>query len=658
MKFTLKTLTDRLTAVFLFVLFMEISVAIALGISCMYDYHFYASDYKTYAKNVAFEVKSAALADDLAQYVKLLQKAQTQTLTPSEKSELDAFERRYDDPNATNVRYTVTAGGRTIRSNETPTQEKTDNAEEEFHCFERRTIYSDQGVPTELSIRLRVVPDLPAKDAYRTVDALIRFAIVIRYPMIVLLVLTALFALLILGALMSSVEVTDENGREKKASFIDRIPLDLLILMLLGVFGFFGILVALTAVADIKETNIVLWNAIILIIAFFLIVVAMVFNLSVAARIKRGHVYRNTLVYRVIARIRKLAGKENDGYFKVPFIGKAMMTVGIATLAELAVLLYFVFAYYSKGIVYLSDFRFMNYVCFWAAGRFILIPVFFMMALNLNRLRENGERLAQGDYQFDVDSHIMFGDFRQINANLNKIQGEMMEAAEEKNRSYRLRSELITNISHDIKTPLTSIVNYVDLLRSADPAQAQEYMDILASQSVKLKKLLENLIEVSKLTTGDISVQMEQLDAVMFIEQTLAEFAEQLEERRLQVVTEYAEEEMPIHADGDKLWRVFENLLGNVLKYAQPETRVYVGVSRDADARVRITFRNVSKDPIRMTGEELMHRFARADASRHSDGYGLGLSIARSLTEIQSGTFDVTVDGDLFRVDLTFRAAE
>lgn len=656
MRISLKSVTDRVTAIFLFVLFIEISVALALGISCMYDYHFYASDRDTYAMQEAFRVKSEADIDHIFEYA-YLSAQPAQSLSAAQQNKLHSYSVRYA-PQSTNIRFVVRAqDGQTLLTNLSAQQ--TDAQEYVFERFAENVQYDMQGSASRATMQFYICRALDASDSYRFVSTLIRVAIAIRFPLIGLFVLSLLMALGIMGALMSAVEITDEKGREKREYFIDRIPLDLLILILIFIFGFFGVLVALTAIADVRSTNVVLWNAIILIISFFLSVVALVFNLSLAARIKRGHVYRNTMVFRLIARIRKMSGKENDGYFKVPFIGKAMLTVGIAAAAELVVLLYFLYQYYTSETGLLSDFKFTWYVCFWAAGRFILIPVFFMMAMNLNRLRENGEHLAEGDYAFDVDSHIMFGDFRQINANLTKIRGEMMNAAEEKNRSYQLRSELITNISHDIKTPLTSIVNYVDLLEhsGADAKESAEYMDILKKQSVKLKKLLESLIEVSKLTTGEISAQMEQLDAVLFIEQTVSEFAERLEAVQLTFVPSYASPEMPILADGDKLWRVFENLFENILKYAQGGTRVYVDVQKEDD-RVHIVFRNISKDRLCQSGEELMHRFSRGDTSRHTEGYGLGLSIARSLTEIQGGTLDVTADGDLFRVDLTFHSAE
>ncbi len=656
MKLSLKTFADRATAMLLFVLFMEVSVALALGISCMYDYHFYASDRETYAVQEAFRVKTDADLKRIVEYCALTQRQSTGSLSATEQNRLQAYALQYR-AESTNLRFEAQIAASSMTLTNFGPDEKRDGPFV-YSRFDQAMEYDPQGTAIPVSVRLSVLQDLPVSDAYRSVNGLIRVALFVRYPIIALLILTVLFSMLILGALMSSVEIADEDGVPKRESFIDRIPLDVLIVLLLLLFGFFGVLVALTAVADVKSTNIVLWNAIVLIVAFFLIVIAMVFNLSVATRIKRGHVYRNTLVFRTIAKIRKLAGKENDGYFKVPFIGKALLTVGLAVLVELIVLLVFIHMYYTNETGMLHDFKFGYYVCFWAAGRFILIPVFFMMALNLNRLRENGEHLAQGDYAFDVDSHILFGDFRQINANLDKIRMEMMDAAEEKNRSYQRRSELITNISHDIKTPLTSIVNYVDLLRRADTSaqETEEYLDILKTQSAKLKKLLESLIEVSKLTAGDVSVQMETLDVPMFIGQTVSEFSDRLESRELEVVTRFAEPEMCIRADGDKLWRVFENLMGNILKYARTGTRVYIDVSREND-RVRIAFKNISADPIRVSGEELTHRFTRGDTSRHADGYGLGLSIAEGLAQIQNGTMEVTVDGDLFRVDLTFEAA-
>ena len=652
MRFRLKSYTDKATAVFLFILFAEIAVALALGISCMYDYHFYASDYESYALQESYRVKTDAEIDNIVRFVTLEEQKKNRSLPVSLEREWNALSMKYAKA-ATNIRFEAVEekSGLTLTNLDQPVQKD----QTVYERYEERDLYGTAGETKHIKIRLYLISDLSARDTYRLVTGLIHIAIFMRFPIIGLFILMALIALFILGALMSSVQISEDNisGRDL---FINRIPLDLLILFTLLIFGFFGVLIALTAVADIKETNIVLWNAIILVIAFFLIMVALVFNLSIATRIKQGHVYRNTLAFRIISKIRKMAGKENDGYFKVPFMGKALLTVGLFFIAELIVIVYFLFRYLTNETGVLSSFHFPIFVCFWGASRFLLIPVFFMMALNLSQLQESGRRLAAGDYGFDVDSHIMFGDFRQMNKNLDKIKTEMIEAAEEKNRSYELRSELITNISHDIKTPLTSIVNYVDLLRRCESVspESEEYMQILQNQSVKLKKLLESLIEVSKLTVGDIAVHMEPLDIVMFIEQTASEFEDRIEENGLELCMSFPDEEVRIRADGDKLWRVFENLIGNILKYAQTGTRVYLTLRCVSDEKVLIQFQNTSRDPLQMTGDELVERFTRGDVSRHSEGYGLGLSIAKSLTEIQGGLFKVNTNADLFTVDLEF----
>ena len=651
MRFQIKGFADKATAIFLFVLMAEIAVSIALGISCMYDYHFYASDYKTYALQEAYKVKTDAEIDGIVRYVSLSEQKENGTLPQSLDREWNALSMKYA-PTATNIRFIAMEGESVTMTN---TDVPIDIKQTVYERYEERVLYNNAGASKNVKIRLYLLSDMQARDTYRLVTELVQVAIFLRYPFIVIFILTAIAALFILGSLMSSVQISDDMLGDRDL-FINRIPLDLLILLMLLIFGFFGVLVALTAVADIKNTNIVLWNAIILIISFFLIMVALVFNLSIATRIKQGHVYKNTMAFRLIARIRKLAGKENEGYFKVPFVGKALLTVGLFFIAELVVIVYFLFRYLTNESGLLTSFHFPIYVCFWGASRFLLIPVFFMMALNLSQLQESGRRMAEGDYGFDVDSHVMFGDFRQMHKNLDKIKTEMIEAVEEKNRSYELRSELITNISHDIKTPLTSIVNYVDLLRrcGADSPEAEEYMQILQNQSVKLKKLLESLIEVSRLTVGDISVHMEPLDVVMFVEQTISEFEDRLHENELELCTDFPQEDVQIRADGDKLWRVFENLMGNILKYAQNGTRIYLKLTCSEDDKVHIRFQNTSRDPLQMSESELVERFTRGDVSRHSEGYGLGLSIAKSLTEIQSGKFIVSTDADLFTVELIF----
>jgi len=229
------------------------------------------------------------------------------------------------------------------------------------------------------------------------------------------------------------------------------------------------------------------------------------------------------------------------------------------------------------------------------------------------------------------------------------------ESTEERMKSERFKTELITNVSHDIKTPLTSIINYVDLLEKEElhNETAQEYLEVLERQSSRLKKLIEDLIEASKASTGNLPVHLERLEAGIFMTQTVGEFEEKTKAVGLDLVIEKPETPVYIMADSRHFWRVIDNLMNNICKYAQSGTRVYINLEVK-EAQVSITFRNTSKYPLNISSDELMERFVRGDASRNTEGSGLGLSIANSLMDLMGGTFRLYVDGDLFKVVLGF----
>ena len=231
----------------------------------------------------------------------------------------------------------------------------------------------------------------------------------------------------------------------------------------------------------------------------------------------------------------------------------------------------------------------------------------------------------------------------------------MSRAVDERMKSERLKTELITNVSHDIKTPLTSIINYVDLLSKEElyNDKAAEYLEVLNRQSSKLKKLIEDLVEASKASSGNMSVDSQQLEAGVFVTQTVGEFEEKLKAAGLELIVSKPEETVYIMADGRHVWRVIDNLMNNICKYAQPGSRVYVNLDA-TNIHVSITFRNISKFPLNINGEELMERFVRGDKSRNTEGHGLGLSIAQSLMKLNSGDMKIIVDGDLFKVILAF----
>ena len=218
-----------------------------------------------------------------------------------------------------------------------------------------------------------------------------------------------------------------------------------------------------------------------------------------------------------------------------------------------------------------------------------------------------------------------------------------------------MKTELITNVSHDIKTPLTSIVSYVDLLsrEEIDNEQAKEYIEVLQRQSARLKKLTDDLVEASKASSGALGVTIEDCSLSVMLEQTAGEYGEKLAEKELELVLRKPEKEVMARADARHTQRIFDNLMSNILKYALPGTRVYLELKEDENGPA-VIFRNTSRSEIVQSPEELTERFVRGDASRSSEGSGLGLSIARSLAELQGGSLAVTVDGDLFKVTLGF----
>jgi signal transduction histidine kinase len=234
----------------------------------------------------------------------------------------------------------------------------------------------------------------------------------------------------------------------------------------------------------------------------------------------------------------------------------------------------------------------------------------------------------------------------------------MALAVDRQMKSERLKTELITNVSHDIKTPLTSIINYVDLLsRQELEGQSAEYLAVLDRQAKRLKKLTEDLVEASKASTGNLSVTLERTDVCELVRQAVGEYEERLEAGRLEVVIPPPEQATFVLADGRLLWRVMDNLLSNAVKYAQPDTRVYIDVTDREPGTVTVIVKNISRNRLNVDADELMERFVRGESSRTTEGSGLGLNIARSLVELQKGAFILYVDGDLFKAELKLRSA-
>lgn len=372
---------------------------------------------------------------------------------------------------------------------------------------------------------------------------------------------------------------------------------------------------------------------------------------ELALRMKLGRWWQHSLVYAVcrllLRAVRKLAHVTGRLLMELPDIPNIWQVVGIQVFLLLCELV---------GILMWGESEL--FFC-WLLEKLILVPVVLYCAIAFWRLQKGSARLAQGNLSEKLDTRQLLFGFKKHGENLNRIGDGISRAVEQRLQSERLKTELITNVSHDIKTPLTSIINYADLLGNAaaggavEEQQLQEYSEVLLRQSRRLKKLLDDLVDASKATTGNLEVNSEPCELGVLLTQVEGEYESRLAEKELALHVRRPEEEVRILADGRHLWRVFDNLMNNICKYAQEGSRVYLNLEQQGNV-VEIVFRNMSKYELNVSPKELEERFVRGDASRHMEGSGLGLSIAKSLVELQNGSMEILTDGDLFKVVLKF----
>ena len=474
------------------------------------------------------------------------------------------------------------------------------------------------------------------------------------------------------GTLACLVFVFVSAGRRKGSegaslNVADRLPLDLYAAICWA--AVFGLLLAVVAVADtmidntwpfLVTRNGVMFVVTVAICAYTGILIALAPFLSFATRLKVGGGiwWRNTLicwVCRLCWRVIKWCCGLVKRFFgwiwymlrKIPVVPGAALIAFIVIFVNFLLFVWMRGSYYSTAPVFfmfLFDLVIFVAICFGA--------------WQMKSLKAAGERMARGEIDEKIDTQHMYWEFKHHAENLNSIGDGMAAAVEQRMKSERLKTELITNVSHDIKTPLTSIVNYVDLLQKPHtPEQESEYLEVLDRQSKRLKKLTEDLVEASKASTGNMNVNIVRTNTREIIEQSLAEYGRRMEQGNLTVIVNIPDEPPHAMADGRLLWRVLDNLFNNVVKYALPGTRVYITSELDGGEAV-ISVKNISRDPLNISAEELMERFVRGDASRHTEGSGLGLNIAQSLVNLMHGKFSLSVDGDLFKAEIRLPKAK
>lgn len=368
--------------------------------------------------------------------------------------------------------------------------------------------------------------------------------------------------------------------------------------------------------------------------------VFMALCMTTAARIKTGTLFKNTLIYRLCTGVgmgasSMLSSISGAWRFSLAFAGYLLINALLS------------YRFFTRG-------GFLTFLILLAVNGGALYLLLNMIR-QMRTLSAAGQAMANGDLSYCVDTSDMKREFREHGENLNSIGRGMSIAVNERMKSERFKTELITNVSHDLKTPLTSIVTYIDLLQKEDiqDEKAKEYIDTIARQSKKLKKLTEDLIDASKASSGALNVNMERVNISELLRQSSAEYGERMEAVNITPVVNMPEEDIYVRADGRLLWRVVENLLQNICKHGMPGTRAYLE-ARTENGRAVVSFKNISQQQLNIPVEELLERFVQGDESRSRGGSGLGLNIAESLTELMKGKLKLSLDGDLFKVELWF----
>lgn len=454
----------------------------------------------------------------------------------------------------------------------------------------------------------------------------------------ILVCIVGIFTTIMTFIFLMSVAGYHDKTETPYLSWFDKISLELIIFVF-GCLTYFEIFI-LDGIGLLSITM-AIWSGLFILFDTTLL---LLFCMSLATRLRCKSFWKTTLVYNVFRGIYLLLKKIFIFSVKV-----------LSYIPSLWLLISVILGYCIVELFLLILWGIDDLPTLFTLERLILIPAIFYVEYMLLKLENTSEKLATGDMSATVNTKYFFGTFKRQGEQLNSIKLGISQAVEDKMKSERFKTELITNVSHDIKTPLTSIINYVDLLGKEDLQNdtAKEYLQIISKNSDRLKKLVVDLVDASKASSGVLTVDMQPMNIDVLLEQIAGEYMERLSVNHLDLIIRKPEESIQIMADGQRIYRVFDNLMNNICKYALANTRVYLILEKQTDKAV-IYFKNISATELDMSANDLMERFVRGDKSRNTEGSGLGLSIAESLTKLQNGDFEIQMDGDLFKVIITF----
>jgi len=462
------------------------------------------------------------------------------------------------------------------------------------------------------------------------------------------LIPVALIPISVILLITLSIYLIISIGHKKNKEGINLFKIDKLPLELYGALCafsvFFGIIVFQifnnTFPNNIAITLCVILVCLVELIAYCILATCITIFIK---QIKAKILIKSTITYSIITSVYR-------GIKKV--YTKLMDNINI----KLKVIVVFITLFLATIILFkIGDFALVLLISMWIAVTYLALKY----ADKIINIRKYTEKIFKGNSQEKIDENDFFGELKKIATYLNDIAGGFSNAISEKLKSERLKTDLITNVSHDLKTPLTSIINYVDLLKGEDikNKKAMEYIEVLDNKSQRLKKLTEDLVEASKASSGTIRLDMKQIELNELLNQIVGEFEDKFNKNNLQVIMNFKSDKVKIMADDRYIYRVFENIFSNVSKYAMPNSRVYIDLKQSNNI-AQVEVKNISKDTLNISKEELMERFTRGDKSRNTEGSGLGIAIAKSLTNMQDGEFELNIDGDLFKVILKFNTCK
>lgn len=648
--------TDRTSAIIILICMAMIAVGCVLGISYLVEYNFYEEgDGGRTAKTVAFQLYSL---DDLEQ----AQDYYSCFYEDEDSYRLNYYKDRFSS-DRTNFRFYVTDNSDVVYY--TNSEAGVEGAEKEFSSADYSGsssffIYDEKGktIPLRINYYVPSLENAPVSDKYSSAFRWIEIADSLKYMLFLVLAVAAVVIIIMLSQITITAGVKENESGEVEPGFIDRIPFDICLIFLVAIVGIAWVIMGLTMAGDV---GMVLNNVIILILFVALILILMTFLQTLSVRVKMGKLYKNTLVYRLIRKFkRKTPRNLRKRIFKeMSFFKKLCIGIALYIIAEASILLAMVYLGII-GEVFAPMSVLGMFLVVWALTRLILIPIIAMIAINLNYIREEGQRLAEGVLGDEIASKLTIASFRAHGKNLDQIKREINKAMEQEIKSERLKTELITNVSHDIKTPLTSIVSYVDILRREETTEEEreKYLEILSRHTKNLNILLDELIEASKISSGNIEIELSKISMNIIIGQTVEEFADKLEKNALLPRISMPVDDVYVMGDGRWIWRILSNLLNNACKYSAPDTDVEIDLEKvDGKAILRIS--NEVKEEITVDAQELTERFVRGDSSRHTEGSGLGLSITKILAELQDAELEVEIDDDQkFTAKLIFDVTE